>query len=447
MTIYPYFAKNILLPVSDFVLNTKIHQELKHLGKSQWWPHEKLQQYQNKKLHKLIKHSYENIPYYHNVFRKLKLYPDDIKNYEHLEKLPMLTKNIVRENFSTLRAKNFTKWNPISGATSGSTGKPLRYFVDSQSTSTGWASAFRGWSFAGYKFGDKRVTLAGASLIPHKKLTVKQQLRIKLERNLQLSAVHMSDEIMNKYIKKLNAYNPKFLRGYPSAWYSFAQYLEKSGYNLNFYPTAIFTTAEMLYPYQRKLIEDVFGCEIFDGYGCQDGGASAFECKEHFGYHISIERCVMEFIKDNINVSNEEEGNIVLTDLDNYAMPFIRYEVGDIGIPSDEKCPCGRGLPLMSSIIGRTTDVITFNNGITLSGPALTLIFGPLNIEQYQVIKKKDNMLLIKIIKGSDYSQNDEIHILKTIKAHVGNDIDISIEYVSEIPKTKAGKLKFIISS
>ena len=446
MSLYTNFMKNAILPCSDRIMHTKVGSQLNFFGKSQWWSHKELQEYQNNKLRNLIIHSYENVPYYHNLFRNLGLYPDDIRTPDDLRKLPLLTKEIIHDNYSDMLAKNFNKWRPISDATSGSTGKPFKYWIDISSWSAGWAATFRGWSFAGYELGDKRVTLGGSALIPGKDLSLKRRLRIKFEKNLLLSAVHMSDEIMNLYTQKLNKFKPKFMRGYPSAWYTFAQYFKKNDLLLNDSPTAVFTIAEMLYPYQRKLIEEVFGCEIFDGYGCRDGGASAFECEEHSGYHVSVERTVMEFTKNGENVSDGEEGSILLTDLDNYAMPFIKYEVGDIGIPSDEKCPCGRGLPLMSSIIGRTTDIIVFKNGLTLSGPALTLIFGPLNIEQYQVIKEKNDTLLIKIVKGTNYSQNDEIHILNTIKTHLGNDIDVSIEYVSEIEKTKAGKFKFILS-
>ena len=237
MSLYPYLAKNILLFLGDLVLHTNIRHELNIMEKNQWLSIEELQEYQNKKLRSLIRHSYNNVPYFHNVFRDLRLYPDDIKTSDDLKKLPVLTKSIIRENSSDMLAKNFDRWHPISDATSGSTGKPLQYWIDARSWSGGWASIFRGWGFAGYTFGDKRVTLAGSALMPGKKLSLKQQIRIKSERNLPLSAVHMSDEILNMYIQKINKFNPRFLRGYPSAWYSFAQYFKKKFFQLKF-PTS-----------------------------------------------------------------------------------------------------------------------------------------------------------------------------------------------------------------
>jgi len=250
---------------------------------------------------------------------------------------------------------------------------------------------------------------------------------------------------MNLYIKKIRQFKPEFIRGYPSAMYVFAEHLKEARID-DIKPKAIFTTAEVLYPIQRKAIESQFGCRVFDGYGARDGGPNAMECSEHTGLHVSVEGVVIEFVEDNETVSFGESGRMLCTDLFNYAMPFIRYAVGDVGTPTKELCPCGRGLPLIKSIAGRTTDIIKLGNGTVLSGPAFTLLFKEFDIEQYQIVQTAKNRLLIKIVRGINYTEKDTDYISNIIKSHAGQDVEVNIKLVDSIPAAKSGKRLFFIS-
>lgn len=442
---YSTIAKHILYPIGEAFLRTNMLKHLKMLEETQWWSPEQLQELQNERLRALIKHAYENVPYYRRIFEERGLTDRDIQTVKDLPKLPILTKGDIRRNFDDLKAKDFKKWKPYLNATGGSTGEPLRYYTAMEATSIGWASNFRAWGWAGYKLGDKRATLAGASLVPDKRPSLTFRLRCLGERNRLLSAVHMDEQRMASYAKKMVSYKPKFLRGYPSAIYVFANYLKEAGIDI-IRPRAIFTDAETLLPQHRQVIERQFGCKVLDGYGCRDGGAAAGECMEHRGYHISVEQVVIEFVKNGKPAAPGASAEIILTDLYNYAMPFIRYAVGDMGALVNEQCSCGRGLPLMKSLEGRTTDLIVFNNGVTLSGPALTLVFKDCHIRQYQVIQEAKDKLVIKVIKAEHYSDRDTEHFLGIIKAHAGEGVEIETQFVDEIPTTKAGKWRFIIS-
>lgn len=443
---YSVLARHILYPIGEAFLGTKMLKYLKKLEETQWWPPEKLRELQNDKLRALVKHAYENVPYYRRVFQEKRLTDKDVQSVEDLHKLPVLTKDIIRQNFSDLLSRDFNKRRPFLNATSGSTGEPLKYYIDAEVASINWAGTFRGWEWAGYKLGDKRATLAGASLVPDKSPSIVKRLRWLGERDLPFSAVHLDEARMALYAREIASYKPRFLRGYPSAIYTFAGYLQEMNMN-SIRPDAVFTTAEMLLPQQRELIEAQFRCKVFDQYGCYDGGAQAMECPEHRGFHISADRAIMEFIDEaGEPVKPEGPGEILTTDLYNYIMPFIRYVVVDRGIPSEKQCPCGRGLPLMESLEGRTTDVISFSNGITLSGPALTLVFKDCHIKQYQVIQEAGDKLVIKVVRAEDYSESDTDHFMKILRAHVGENVDIEIQFVDEIPANKAGKWRFIIS-
>lgn len=443
---YYQMAKYALYPLGEAFLGTRMLKYLRILEETQWWSPKQLRDLQNEKLRALVKHAYEKVPYYHRIFGERGLTDRDIHTVADLQKLPILTKDNIRQNFCSLMAEDFKRWKPYPGATGGSMGEPLQFYTTKDALSINWASNFRAWGWAGYRLGDKRATLGGSSLVPDKSPSLVNRLRWLGERNQPFSAVHMDEEKMASYARRIAAYKPKFLRGYPSAIYIFASYLKKAGIN-TIIPKAVFTTAEMLLPQHREVIEAQFGCRVFDHYGCYDGGLQAMECPEHCGFHISVEKVIMEFVdEDEKPVPAGYSGNILATDLYNYAMPFIRYAVGDRGTLSEDQCLCGRGLPLMKSLEGRTTDLIVFSNGVTLSGPALTLVFKDCNIKQYQVIQEDKDKLVIKVIKAEGYSDRDTEHFLSIIRAHAGEGIDVETQFVDEIPATKAGKHKFIIA-
>ena len=180
---YSVIAKHILYPVGEAFLGTKMLRYLKELEETQWWSLERLQELQNRKLRALIKHAYENIPYYHCLFQERGLTDKDIQTVEDLPKLPVLTKNDIRQNFADLIAKDSSKRKPFLNATGGSTGEPLQYYIDMEVTSISWAGTFRGWEWADYKLGDKRATLAGSSLVPDKSPSLVNRLRWPGERN------------------------------------------------------------------------------------------------------------------------------------------------------------------------------------------------------------------------------------------------------------------------
>lgn len=448
---YSAIARHILFPIAEVLQGTKMLNYLKELEKTQWWSLAQLQELQNEKLRNLIKHAYNNTPYYRRIFNERGLTDKDIQSIDDLPKLPILTKDDVRKNFEDLMSQDSNKRRSFLNSTSGSTGEPFKYYIDMEVTSINWAGMFRGWEWAKYKLGDKRATLAGSSLVPNEKPTLKKRARGLLERNLSLSAFEMNDSMMANYAEKLSRYKSKFIRGYASAIYLFANYLKGAGIN-TIKPKAIFTTAEMLLPQYREIIEKQFGCRVFDQYGCYDGGPQAMECTEHNGLHISVEKTIMEFINEqNEPVSPGCPGEILATDLHNYTMPFIRYAVGDVGILSANGCPCGRGLPLMESIQGRVSDFITTPRGERIHGEFFSHIFWEMtSFMQFQVVQESTNSLIIKVMPfpNADKSnlQKEADRILQIVRMRTG-DMQVDIKFTEEISTTEAGKWRFIVSN
>jgi len=447
---YSSVFQNIIFPTMEFSKGTTIGSYLRELDRSQWLKPEEIRALQQKKLRGLIRHSYDNIPYYRNVFRARQLTPDDIRTQEDLQKLPFLTKQVIRENFQDLIDPSLTGKTAFVNHTSGSTGEPLKYYISLDGISISWASGYRGWGWGGYRLGDKRATLALGSS-QQMNLSMGKKVRFMLERNLALTIMNMTEERMQSYAGQIRSFRPEFLRGYPSAFYVFAQYLRRQGIE-DIRPKAVFTTAETLYPHQRKQIEETFGCSILDTYGCRDGGANAMQCGEHDGYHVGAEQCILEVMKGGQPAGTGEWGEIVTTDLHNYVMPFIRYRTGDVAETTDDTCACGRGLPLLKKIQGRLIGLVRDSHGNILSGLPLTDIFEFMEqsrhntVRQYQVIQDKNSDITVKVVRGDHYTEADDLRIVEDFKKHLGEGIRIRIEYVNDIPLTKNGKRLYVLS-
>jgi len=417
------------------------------LRRTQWLSKSKLEEIQRNKLRLLLVHAFRTVPFYHKIFEAKGLKPSDIKSVEDLLKLPIVTKDDMRNNFQEFLSRDFKKYGPIFNSTSGSTGEPFRYYIDRSTVGIARAALWRGWGYAGYRLGDKVAVFAGLSLGSRLQHPLGRAAKKVVDRVMYFPAINLRREIIKAHAEKMLKFNPKFIRGYPSSLYFFANFLEEEGIE-GIRPRGVFTTAEMLFPYQRRLLEKIFQCDVFDGYGAYDGGTAACECERHCGYHMAVEKAVIEFCDDDGNwVSEGEKGRIIATDLFNYAMPFIRYDTGDMGVYSSEECSCGRKLPLMKQILGRTTDILRFKNGAVLSGPSLTLVFKDFDIKQFQLVQERDDSLLVKVIKGKTYVDDDTRRLRKTLEDIVGEGIEIRFEFVDSISTTKSGKWKFIISN
>jgi phenylacetate-CoA ligase len=411
--------------------------------KSQWLKYEELEKRAEEQLRKIISYAHDHVPYYKELFANLNISVNDIKTKKDLQKLPILTKEIIKMNYNAFIPDNIKYLKYINGSTGGSTGIPLKYRMSLEDYERGIALLYRGWGMAGYRLGDKLAILAGTSLIPDSKTDIKKRFFDFILNHKSYSSYNLSENNLNNYYRSMNYWKPEFIRGYASSVYLFAKYIDDNNLKMQFHPKAIFTTAEKLSSNQRKLIEKAFDSEVFDNYGLNDGGISAFECPMHKGLHVDMERAILEVVDENGMQIFDRPGKILATSLFNYALPFIRYDTGDLGILSSEGCSCGRETFLLKELIGRTTDSLLLN-GISIGSPILTVLMGKYDIGQYQIIQKSDNCLIIKIVKGKNFSPKDEELIRKSLVSHVGA-VDIKFEYVDSIRPETGNKHKFII--
>jgi phenylacetate-CoA ligase len=435
----------ILFKTAYFLKRRRVISYYNHFQSNQRKPYGWLKNQQEEQLRKLIDFSYKNVPYYAKMFDRIGIGPCDIQTIKDLQKLPILNKQIIKNNWNDFIPKNIKMMEYVNGATGGSTGIPLKYRMSKNDYEKGTAMLYNDWSYGGYQLGDKVAIIAGSSLIPEAKSELKRKIQDCFLNWRHYSSFEMSEKNLFKYFFDINKWKPAFIRGYASSIYLFAKFIEDNNLKVNFRLKGIFTTSEKLFKKQRNSIEKVFNARIFDGYGLNDGGVSASECKRHCGMHINMGRSVMEITNNEGGQIIKGQGKILATSLYNYAMPFIRYDTGDLGVISDAECSCGRKTLLLKKIIGRVTDSLTLNN-IIIGSPVLTVLMGRFDIEQYQIIQEDLMSITIKIVQGENYSRKEnERFIEKSFYDHVGK-INIKFDYVDVIQVKKTEKYRFIIN-
>jgi phenylacetate-CoA ligase len=450
--LYSSIAQNFVLPIYDVVRGTSRFKFSRFLEKSQWLSRKEIERLQNKNLRALLKHAYETVPYYHKIFKERGLLPSDIKGVDDLVKLPLLTKADIRNNFEDLVSRSFPK-NKLIPYQSGGTGDQIKFYITKEQFSWETAAEFRAYGWAGYRFGDRCLVFWGSPIDLARHASIIKRFASKLERTVVLNTYVLSDEVLGRYARLMERFNPEIVRGYASSVYMMARYMLKESIN-RVRPRAVITSAEILLDYMRKTIEEAFGCPVFDYYGSREIGAIASECEMHSGYHISAENVVLEFVRDGEHVAAGEDGVILVTSLRNYGMPFIRYAIGDVGKPSDDVCSCGRGLPLMKTIEGRVSQFMAVYDKqlghvipVSTAGPGLIggiLMYVP--IESFRIIQESLDRIVIKAVKGKGYSQRHTHLIVSHVRKFLGDNIRVEVEFVDYLPPLPSGKRSVFIS-
>ena len=422
-----------------------LESTIRFLQESQWWSGEQIEKYQNEKLRNLMLHAYNNVPYYRHIMDEYGLKPINIQNVGDLSKLPILTKKIIRKNYSDLMARNISLYRISEHTTGGSTGDPIRVLADAKTDAWGGACLHRALSWGGYQYGETMVKLSLGSL-GLKPKTFANRLRAFVYGESAIAAEELSLLKTQDYREQILNSGAKYLRGYPSVICLLIKFLETVGIDdIKF--KAVYPTAETLFDFQRKQIQEFFRCSVFDCYGSSEVLSLGYECERHSGYHIPEEHVIIETVREDYTKTVfDEAGRFLITDLDNYAMPLIRYENGDSGIISTNECTCGRGLKLISKLYGRVQDFLIAENGNLIPGNFFPHLFRfTKGVDEYQVVQQSETLMTLFLVKNKDFNNDEMELIVETIKRYFGRGMKIEVETVKEIPKTKAGKKRITI--
>lgn len=441
-----FFCQQIIEPIKYGYFKAKRFD--KFLQDSQWWAMHRLEEYQNKQLKLLIEYVYKNVPYYGELFSRNRLTPGDFYTLKDLEKLPILTKEDVVNNFDKLLAKHippkeFKKRSDLR-YTSGSTGKSLFYYADKKNyyisfTLSNWvckmidinfsAPYIRLWSRPFIEKGISDIVLYEPYFM-----------------RVSLSTLPQNLERLDEYIQIIKSFKPIFIAGSPSFLYTLASYAQSRG-DKDVHFRVFLSCYENIYPYQKKAIESQFQCEIFSNYGTEEFSLIALECNKHEGMHIEIRKGVMEIVDENGKVLPQgQRGRTIYTGFNNYLMPLIRYELGDIGVISDRQCSCGRGLPLLESLDGRSSEIIKFNNKNIYPATLSVILERIKSIKECQFIQTEKNKIKVNIVKRKEYSSKDSQELIEAARRLIDDEVDLEINFVDNIPRTKMGKFPFVVN-
>ena len=416
-----------------------------------------IQKIQWSKLKELLEFVYNSSVFYHNNFKSIGLTPQDIKTYEDFSKLPIVNKQILKKNYKEIITKGSNEKDYYTSYTSGSTGEPFSFLIDKkrEDPSTGVAFMLNMENIGIDPFEKMNKLMIKAEPVnvikdlnkPNKQ-TLVHRLKYKFfSETFGIRSTDIKKENIKAIYSIIKKNNIEIIYGYSSNIFYLAKLLKT--HNLEVKLKYVILIAEGILKQQKDLIKNTFHCPVFMDYGASECMRMGFECNQHNGYHMDLYNYYFEYLDDNGKpVKTGDNANIIVTNLNNYIFPLIRYNVGDQGIISKEICTCGVNYPLVSQITGRQADIIKTPSGDELSLSNISVLFEYLYeyITNYQVIlDKKTNTIIIKIIPAKDIKPDIIKETKEQISKLINHSMDIKIELVEKIPFEEHGKTKTLI--
>ncbi|TDI36735.1 MAG: phenylacetate--CoA ligase family protein [Acidobacteria bacterium] len=437
---YTPVVSGVLFPFHERLKGHDTVQRLRALERSQWWTRERIAGLQRERLKQFLTRVSANVPYYRAVFERLGLDAS-----AELETLPLLTKQLIRDNLEDLKSETAGVLTPYN--TGGSTGEPLQFFMGKARKSHDVAAKWRATRWWGVDIGDPELVVWGSPVELGAQDRV-CELRDRVFRTKLVSAFEMSEERLDELVRTIQRMRPRMLFGYPSSLALIAEHSRERGFDLSDAGVEVaFVTAEQLFEHQEEAIRQAFSCRVANGYGGRDFGFAAHECPEG-GLHLSAEDILVEIVdRDGGVLPVGDEGEIVVTHLATSDFPFIRYRTGDVGVLSERACACGRGLPLLEALRGRTTDFIVAADGTVMH--ALALIYAIRDVpgvRNFKIVQEDLHHTRVLLVAETGFSDSKTREIENGLSQRLGSGVRITIERVDEIPTTRAGKHRYVES-
>jgi phenylacetate-CoA ligase len=401
---------------------------------------------QNVMLRRIITHAVATVPYYRDMFGRLKLSASDICTSDDLQRLPILTKALIREQQDRLKSEAYRDQPTIAKNTSGSTGVPLQIALDSDGLAWKRAATIVADEWSGWRRGQRIARVWGDPGYSASKF--KSWVRKTLfDRAIQLNTLRMTESDIIAFARQLTRLQPSLIFGHAHSVALLASVIDDHDLP-RCQPDGIITTAMVLHDYQRKLIETVFSCSVTNRYGCEEVSLIACECSTHRGLHVNDQSVFVEILDGDKLAAFGKPGRVVITDLSNFAMPLLRYEVGDVASWAAGSCACGRGSARLASVEGREADYVVTASGEYISGISLTDNFATLvpGVSQLQIVQETIERFCFRIVRGREFSADSEPRIASLVRRYFGPTAMFRCEFVDKIPQESSGKYRFCIS-
>lgn len=442
---YTRFVSACLFPLHERLKGHDSVARLHALEASQWWGREQLQAHRLAGLRRFLQQVATQVPYYRELFQACGFRPDRVDSLAALQRLPFLTKALIREHRDRLIAANSGKL--VAMATGGSSGEPLRFFAGPARISHDVAAKWRATRWWGVDIGDPEIVIWGSPI----EIGTQDRLRALRDRLLRsqlLSAFALDDATLDAMLRALRRQRPSMLFGYPSALARLCEHARQRAVRLDDLGIRVaFVTSELLYDAQRELITAVLGCPVANGYGGRDAGFLAHECPVG-GMHISAEDIILETVDaDGRPTAPGVAGEIVVTHLATADFPFIRYRTGDVGVLDDSVCACGRGLPLLRELQGRSTDFIRAGDGTPMHGLALIYILREIpGLKTFKIVQESLRLTRVLLVTEPGFARASLATIRSGFQQRLGRDVAVEIEEVADIPAERSGKYRYVVS-
>ena len=441
MSLYPRMLSSVLLPAYDRLKGRAYGRRRALLDESQWWSADRVREFQWKELRALLRHVFDSVPYLQQKYRAAGIAFDDIRTWDDFARLPMLTREEVNAHREDLCSTTY-KGRLLPHATGGSSGTPTRFFRTYESYDWRTAAKDRAYAWSGWRVGERSVYLWGAPVGPQsRRQTLKAQAFDAVHRQQVFSTFSQSPALWSRIHGAIHAFRPVLVVGYVSSLEQFAAFLRRE--RLQLPPLrAVIGAAEPLFASARTAIEGAFGAPVFNTYGSREFMSIAAECEEHDGLHVHSENLVVE-TRDRDSTTPSE---ILVTDLHNYGMPFVRYGIGDAGTLLDGRCACGRGLPRLGVVEGRVLDLLHTADGRMVPGEFFPHLLKDVpEFAQFRVEQRRPDEIVISAVLNAPLSDRSQQLLDHEIGKVFGTATRWEIRTVPDIPNLASGKRRVTV--
>lgn len=442
---YTSVVSHVLFPLHELLKGHSSVAWRQRLELSQWLPLTQLQALQLSNLRVFLRNVAHHVPFYRARFEAAGLDVEAIRSVADLTRLPLLGKSDIRAHTEALKsdiAGPLTRYN-----TGGSSGEPLIFFMGKARKSHDVAAKWRATRWWGVDIGDRELVVWGSPVELNTQDRLKR-VRDGLMRSHLLPAFEMSPQNLDRFVTTIRNTRPAMLFGYPSSLSLIARQAQQKNLAMDDLGIKVaFVTSERLYDEQRAVITSVFGCPVANGYGARDAGFIAHECPSG-KLHMSAEDMVVETVRPDGSVcAAGEAGEIVVTHMATTDFPFIRYRTGDVGLLSAEPCACGRGLPVLEEVQGRTTDFVVARDGTVMHGLALIYTLRDLpGVERFKIEQMSLEQTVVKVVAGPAFGAVQEARVVRDFKTRLGETVKIRVERVDAIANEVSGKFRYVVS-
>lgn len=411
----------------------------------QWNDANYWKQHQLEKLEAILEHAKRTTDHYQDI--EIEQLGSAENPREAVKDIPLLESETLRHDPESLISNEYDPDECVALSTSGTTGTPKTTYHDDRSHAKYWAALNRFWHWGGCRYGDRRASFTGNKIVPVDQSGGPYSRYDRANNRLLLSSYHLGEDTVDTYLDEIEEFEPDFIDGYPSSIRYCAQRAIDTGRNIEI--PACFPTAEMLREEDREIIETGFSTKVFNQYGSTESAGIVSECSSG-RMHVNPEIGIIEVIDENGDtVSEGEIGEVVMTGLNNYAMPLIRYRIGDMarGPPTYRECDCGREMPIIEEIIGRQDEVVVTKDGRRVPMLSYNVFKYTEDISESRIVQESIDEFVLQIVPDEGYTDEQAAIAVDKLKDRVGDDIHVEVETLESIPRTDAGKFRAVVSN